>query len=178
MGVLKPWFYQCTLIYEPWLVNFGTSSKWPLMEVNILYLCCMLFFGYAEDTNNAYNWYLVAYDLWLQHNHLLQVLFINITLLRLLVSWGAAFIFERIVMSCNPGLCEDLMGMVSNISGHSWGFCHFRMDICPKRGKKWGIGCLKPPILIIQNDHKWAFFALGLCCTHFFFFDGVQIGSL
>ena len=156
---------------------------WHIFKMTIngsqyfIFMLHVIFFGYAEDTNNAYNWYLFAYDLWLQDNHLLQVLFINITLLRLLVSWGAAFIFERIVMSCNPGLCEALMGMVSNISGHSWDFCHFRMDICPKRGKKWGIGCLKPPIFILQNDHKWAFFALGLCCAHFFF-DGVQIGSL
>ena len=131
MGVLKPWFYQCTLIYEPWLVNFGTSSKWPFMEVNIYNLCCMLIFGYAEDTNNAYNWYLVAYDIWLQDNHLLQVLFINITLLRLLVSWGAAFIFERIVLSVFVKPWWERSQNFVVIHGH------FRMDICPKRGEMW-----------------------------------------
>jgi hypothetical protein len=46
------------------------------------------------------------------------------------------------------------MGMVSEMSGHSWVICHLRMDICPKRGKKWGIGCLKPPIFILQNNPK------------------------
>jgi hypothetical protein len=66
---------------------------------------------------------------------LLQVLFINTIFLRLLVSWGAAFICETCVLSYNPGLCEALMGLFSKMRGHSWVICHLRMDICPKRCK-------------------------------------------
>ncbi len=132
---------------------------------------------YVYDTNNAHNWYLVDYNFKLQDKQLLQVLFINTTLLRLLFSWGAAFICETFVLSCKPVLSESLMGMFSKMRGHLWVICHLRMDICPKRGKKWGIGCLKPPMFILQNNHKWANFCSG-AMLYTLFFDGVQIGNL